>query len=160
MSNMPPHGAGSTQWHSFYRNSPASAIYITATQSPPEIPPEAVAGEWRTPPKKKMAAVLAAALRRSAARSFSAVAAEAVVSEARLFRGVEVFGAKEYEEYRRSRYGEITHKALLVDAAGTLLVPSQPMAEVRIFCIFCCVCSWRCALLLLLLIRFWWVVDI
>ncbi|KAJ0977509.1 hypothetical protein J5N97_012983 [Dioscorea zingiberensis] len=39
-------------------------------------------------------------------------------------------GVKEYEEYRRSLYGEITHKALLVDAVGTLLVPSQPMAQI------------------------------
>lgn len=39
-------------------------------------------------------------------------------------------GVKDYEDYRRSRYGEITHKALLVDAVGTLVVPSQPMAQV------------------------------
>lgn len=37
---------------------------------------------------------------------------------------------KEYEDYRRSLYGEITHKALLVDAVGTLLVPAQPTAQV------------------------------
>lgn len=40
---------------------------------------------------------------------------------------------KEYEEYRKSLYGEITHRAVLVDAVGTLLVPSQPMAQVCIF---------------------------
>ncbi|KAK9922359.1 hypothetical protein M0R45_030826 [Rubus argutus] len=39
-------------------------------------------------------------------------------------------GVKDYEDYRRSRYGEITHKALLVDAVGTLVVPSQPMAQI------------------------------
>ncbi|KAJ6831465.1 N-acylneuraminate-9-phosphatase isoform X1 [Iris pallida] len=38
--------------------------------------------------------------------------------------------AKEYEEYRRSLYGEVTHKAVLVDAVGTLVVPAQPMAQV------------------------------
>ncbi|EOA27573.1 hypothetical protein CARUB_v10023710mg, partial [Capsella rubella] len=37
---------------------------------------------------------------------------------------------KEYEDYRRSLYGEITHKALLVDAVGTLLVPAQPTAQI------------------------------
>lgn len=42
----------------------------------------------------------------------------------------EMLAAKEYEEYRRSIYGEITHKALLVDAVGTLLEPAQPMAQV------------------------------
>ncbi|KAK9157393.1 hypothetical protein Scep_003967 [Stephania cephalantha] len=35
-----------------------------------------------------------------------------------------------YEEYRRSLYGEITHRALLVDAVGTLVVPAQPMAQI------------------------------
>lgn len=45
--------------------------------------------------------------------------------------GLEILGVlKDYEEYRRSLYGEITHKALLVDAVGTLVVPSQPMAQV------------------------------
>jgi hypothetical protein len=44
--------------------------------------------------------------------------------------GLGLLGLKDYEDYRRSLYGEITHKALLVDAAGTLLVPSQPMAQV------------------------------
>ncbi|OVA04025.1 HAD hydrolase [Macleaya cordata] len=40
-------------------------------------------------------------------------------------------GLKEYEEYRRSLYGgDITHKALLVDAVGTLVVPAQPMAQI------------------------------
>ncbi|PHT71450.1 hypothetical protein T459_26554 [Capsicum annuum] len=37
---------------------------------------------------------------------------------------------KEYEEYRRSLYGGLTHKALLVDAVGTLVIPSQPMAQI------------------------------
>ena len=38
--------------------------------------------------------------------------------------------AKDYEEYRRALYGGITHKALLVDAVGTLVVPAQPMAQI------------------------------
>lgn len=46
--------------------------------------------------------------------------------------GLDMFGLKDYEDYRRSLYGEITHKALLVDAAGTLLLPSQPMAQVSL----------------------------
>ncbi|KAL3841293.1 hypothetical protein ACJIZ3_025884 [Penstemon smallii] len=37
---------------------------------------------------------------------------------------------KEYEDYRRNLHGGLTHKALLVDAVGTLVVPSQPMAQV------------------------------
>ncbi|XP_073305854.1 uncharacterized protein [Primulina huaijiensis] len=37
---------------------------------------------------------------------------------------------KEYEDYRRNLYDGLTHKALLVDAVGTLLVPSQPMAQI------------------------------
>ncbi|THG23079.1 hypothetical protein TEA_019909 [Camellia sinensis var. sinensis] len=36
---------------------------------------------------------------------------------------------KDYEEYRKALYGGITHKALLVDAVGTLVLPSQPMAQ-------------------------------
>ncbi|KAK2970492.1 hypothetical protein RJ640_023675 [Escallonia rubra] len=39
-------------------------------------------------------------------------------------------GLKDYEEYRRALYGGITHKALFVDAVGTLVVPSQPMAQI------------------------------
>lgn len=63
-------------------------------------------------------------------------AAEAVGSRGVV--GLGVFGLKDYEDYRRSLYGDITHKALLVDAAGTLLVPSQPMAQVmRMNCLFC-----------------------
>ncbi|KAK8593611.1 hypothetical protein V6N13_042820 [Hibiscus sabdariffa] len=44
--------------------------------------------------------------------------------------GLQVLGVKDYEDYRRSLYGQITHKALLVDAVGTLLAPSQPMAQI------------------------------
>ncbi|KAF2308224.1 hypothetical protein GH714_037099 [Hevea brasiliensis] len=44
--------------------------------------------------------------------------------------GLQILGVKDYEDYRRSLYGEITHKALLVDAVGTLVVPSQPMAQI------------------------------
>jgi hypothetical protein len=62
--------------------------------------------------------------------------------------GLGMLGLKDYEDYRRSLYGEITHKALLVDAAGTLLVPSQPMAQVPLLslsllqtCLFVHVCD-------------------
>lgn len=58
-------------------------------------------------------------------RNFSSSAAAAAVLPQR-----EPMGVKEYEDYRRSLYGDITHKALLVDAAGTLLAPSQPMAQI------------------------------
>ncbi|ERN16255.1 hypothetical protein AMTRI_Chr01g105170 [Amborella trichopoda] len=44
--------------------------------------------------------------------------------------GFDLPGMKEYIEYRRSIYGDITHKAVLVDAVGTLVVPSQPMAQI------------------------------
>ncbi|XP_058202409.1 uncharacterized protein LOC131316906 [Rhododendron vialii] len=44
--------------------------------------------------------------------------------------GSRLFGSKDYEDYRRALYGCITHKALLVDAVGTLVVPSQPMAQI------------------------------
>lgn len=54
-----------------------------------------------------------------------------VVGSRRL--GLDILGAKDYEDYRKSRYGEITHKALLVDAVGTLVVPAQPMAQVSFF---------------------------
>lgn len=49
-------------------------------------------------------------------------------------READVLGSRQwgwdYEAYRRSLYGDITHKALLVDAVGTLVVPSQPMAQI------------------------------
>eukprot|EP00252_Welwitschia_mirabilis_P027454 TRINITY_DN9417_c0_g1_i2.p1 TRINITY_DN9417_c0_g1~~TRINITY_DN9417_c0_g1_i2.p1 ORF type:complete len:272 (+),score=54.97 TRINITY_DN9417_c0_g1_i2:160-975(+) len=35
-----------------------------------------------------------------------------------------------YDKYRRSVCGGLTHKALLVDAVGTLVVPSQPAAQI------------------------------
>ena len=45
--------------------------------------------------------------------------------------GLDILGVvKDYADYRRSLYGDITHKALLVDAVGTLVVPSQPMAQI------------------------------
>ncbi|KAK6942185.1 Haloacid dehalogenase-like hydrolase [Dillenia turbinata] len=46
--------------------------------------------------------------------------------------GFEIYGlgVKDYMDYRRALYGEITHKALLVDAVGTFVVPSQPMAQI------------------------------
>ncbi|KAL2540668.1 putative hydrolase (HAD superfamily) [Abeliophyllum distichum] len=61
----------------------------------------------------------------------STSAATAVVPEE---NGWTVFGlVREYEDYRRNLYGGLTHKALLVDAVGTLVVPSQPMAQVLCF---------------------------
>ena len=42
-------------------------------------------------------------------------------------------GFQDYENYRKSINGGITHKALLVDAVGTLVIPSQPMAQVGLF---------------------------
>ncbi|KAM1118957.1 hypothetical protein ACFX2I_043208 [Malus domestica] len=44
--------------------------------------------------------------------------------------GLEILGVKYYEDYRRYLYGEITHKALLVNVVGTLIVPSQSMAQI------------------------------
>lgn len=60
-------------------------------------------------------------------RSFSSSVAAS--QEADLV-GSRLFGLKDYEDYRRALYGGITHKALLVDAVGTLVVPSQPMAQI------------------------------
>lgn len=57
--------------------------------------------------------------------STAAATVEESAETARLFGVV-----KEYEEYRRALYGGLTHKALLVDAVGTLVVPSQPMAQI------------------------------
>lgn len=57
--------------------------------------------------------------------------------------GLEMFGAKDYVDYRKSLYGDITHKALLVDAVGTLLIPSQPMAQVLFYCNLAIFLSWR-----------------
>ena len=61
-----------------------------------------------------------------------AVPAEAEASSPRsMVVGLEEgMGLKDYADYRRSLYGQITHKALLVDAVGTLVLPSQPMAQV------------------------------
>lgn len=56
---------------------------------------------------------------------FSYSSASAAVAEA------ESTEVKDYADYRRSLYGQITHKALFVDAVGTLVLPSQPMAQVR-----------------------------
>lgn len=62
----------------------------------------------------------------SGSGSFSSSAANSeVMNSSRLV------GWKGYEEYRRALYGgDITHKALLVDAVGTLVIPSQPMAQI------------------------------
>ncbi|GJN07852.1 hypothetical protein PR202_ga25720 [Eleusine coracana subsp. coracana] len=42
----------------------------------------------------------------------------------------ELSAAREYYDYRKSIYGDVTHRALLVDAVGTLVVPAQPTAQV------------------------------
>jgi hypothetical protein len=42
----------------------------------------------------------------------------------------ELPAAREYYDYRKSIYGDVTHRALLVDAVGTLVVPAQPTAQV------------------------------
>ncbi|CAA3018765.1 haloacid dehalogenase-like hydrolase domain-containing 3 [Olea europaea subsp. europaea] len=62
--------------------------------------------------------------------SFSSTwAAAAVVPEEE--NESKLFGlVREYEDHRRNLYGGLTHKALLVDAVGTLVVPSQPMAQI------------------------------
>jgi hypothetical protein len=61
----------------------------------------------------------------------------------------DLMAGREYELYRRSIYGEITHRALLVDAVGTLVVPAQPMAQVRKLVSFNadkCICSAKCCM--------------
>ncbi|KAL3533583.1 hypothetical protein ACH5RR_007104 [Cinchona calisaya] len=66
--------------------------------------------------------------------SSAAVAAAEPVEESRMDHTTSLSGLfgmlKEYEDYRRALYGGLTHKALLVDAVGTLVVPSQPMAQI------------------------------
>ncbi|KAL4591939.1 hypothetical protein LXL04_004914 [Taraxacum kok-saghyz] len=54
----------------------------------------------------------------------SAVASLESESDSRLF------GLKDYKDYRKTLHGGITHKALLVNAVGTLVIPSQPMAQI------------------------------
>ncbi|KAH7557140.1 hypothetical protein JRO89_XS11G0058200 [Xanthoceras sorbifolium] len=61
---------------------------------------------------------------------YSASAAKEAEAVGSRGMGLEILGVKEYMDYRRALYGDITHKALLVDAVGTLLVPSQPMAQI------------------------------
>ncbi|CAH8371533.1 unnamed protein product [Eruca vesicaria subsp. sativa] len=65
-------------------------------------------------------------------RISSATSSAAVVAEDEESGGIYGLGGvlKEYDDYRRSLYGEFTHKALLVDAVGTLLVPAQPTAQI------------------------------
>lgn len=89
---------------------------LRAIQTPPPVP-TAVLGERRF------------------ATAAGAAAAEAEVNgEGGRW---DLKAAREYEEYRRSIYGEITHRALLVDAVGTLVEPAQPMAQVS-FDLFQC----------------------
>ncbi|KAL1813489.1 hypothetical protein DCAR_0625800 [Daucus carota subsp. sativus] len=53
------------------------------------------------------------------------------VDSSEVMNSSRLVGWKGYEEYRRALYGgNITHKALLVDAVGTLVIPSQPMAQI------------------------------
>ncbi|KAL8095276.1 hypothetical protein AgCh_036655 [Apium graveolens] len=62
----------------------------------------------------------------SGSGSFSSSAANS-----EMMNSSRLVGWKGYEEYRRALYGgNITHKALLVDAVGTLVIPSQPMAQI------------------------------
>ncbi|EEC75278.1 hypothetical protein OsI_11613 [Oryza sativa Indica Group] len=78
-----------------------------------------------------MAAAATATLR-------SATAAAAAAAGARKGGGLrwlgtaawELSAAREYYDYRKSVYGDVTHRALLVDAVGTLVVPAQPTAKV------------------------------
>lgn len=63
---------------------------------------------------------------RSVPRPYSALASQ----EADVSIGSRGLWLKDYEDYRKSMYGGVTHKALLVDAVGTLLIPSQPMAQI------------------------------
>uniref|UniRef100_A0A2P2IUH6 Haloacid dehalogenase-like hydrolase domain-containing protein 3 n=1 Tax=Rhizophora mucronata TaxID=61149 RepID=A0A2P2IUH6_RHIMU len=65
----------------------------------------------------------------SSAAAAAAADPEVAVSRSRGM-GFDILGVKDYEDYRRSLYGDITHKALLVDAVGTLVAPSQPMAQI------------------------------
>ncbi|KAA8517990.1 hypothetical protein F0562_015464 [Nyssa sinensis] len=61
--------------------------------------------------------------------SFSSSASAVAPLDSEVF-GSRLWGLKDYEDYRRALYGGMTHKALLVDAVGTLVVPSQPMAQI------------------------------
>ncbi|XP_057547670.1 uncharacterized protein LOC130826139 isoform X2 [Amaranthus tricolor] len=52
----------------------------------------------------------------------------AAVSDPEMGNG---FWSKDYEDYRKSLYGgNITHKALFVDAVGTVLVPAQSTSKI------------------------------
>lgn len=77
-------------------------------------------------------------LRAIASVCYSTASAAATAPAADARRGdLGLWGVdKEYEEYRKSVYGgDVNYKALLVDAVGTLVVPSQPMAQVVLY--FC-----------------------
>ncbi|CAL5061226.1 unnamed protein product [Urochloa decumbens] len=71
--------------------------------------------------------VLGTAAAELTADSGAAAAAAAVAAGVARW---EPMGAREYYDYRRAIYGDITHKAIFVDAAGTLLAPTEPMAQV------------------------------
>ncbi|KAK1294041.1 hypothetical protein QJS10_CPA16g01054 [Acorus calamus] len=63
-------------------------------------------------------------------RAHSSAAAAPAAEEGPRRLGLGLLGTKDYDEYRREVYGEITHRALFVDAVGTLFVPSQPTAQI------------------------------
>lgn len=67
----------------------------------------------------------------TAAATTEEVPMDTMSSSMDTLNGSRLFGlVKEYEDYRRALYGGLTHKALLVDAVGTLVLPSQPMAQI------------------------------
>lgn len=76
------------------------------------------------------AARLHPALARGERRPLGTAAAEVAAPTGTGAARWELLGAREYYDYRRAIYGDITHKAILVDAAGTLLAPTEPMAQV------------------------------
>ncbi|PKI50862.1 haloacid dehalogenase-like hydrolase domain-containing protein 3 [Punica granatum] len=85
---------------------------------------------FRSSPGNEIASKPPCGARYSSTAASAAPAAAPATTEPRGMGAVEIFGLKDYEDYRRSLYGGITHKALLVDAVGTLVVPSQPMAQI------------------------------
>ncbi|CAN6185570.1 unnamed protein product [Urochloa humidicola] len=81
----------------------------------------ALAGE-----RRRLLGTAAAEVTADTGASAAAAAAAVAAGVARW----EPMGAREYYDYRRAIYGDITHKAIFVDAAGTLLAPTEPMAQV------------------------------
>ncbi|EFJ07936.1 hypothetical protein SELMODRAFT_161261 [Selaginella moellendorffii] len=73
---------------------------------------------------------MAMARRMGASLARRGVAGGRVLLARRSSSGCALAAASDFDEYRRSINGGISHKALLVDAAGTLLIPAQPAAQV------------------------------